>query len=65
MNFKYINIAFSVFIIIAIWTWLYFLLFTSQFDYIMPPSAQKKIFIGVLVVYSIFRGYRIYLKIKS
>lgn len=63
MNTKYINYFFSGFVIALCLVWIYFLLFSEEFVGNIP-NTQRKIFVGILLIYAAFRGYRLYLLIQ-
>lgn len=64
MNIKYINYIFSGFVIILCLVWSYFLLFSDEFVGNIP-NTQRKIFVGILLLYAAFRGFRLYTLIQQ
>ena len=64
MNTKYINYIFSVFAIILCLIWIYFLLFSREFMGNLS-GTHKKIFVGFLLLYAIYRVHRLYTLIQK
>jgi hypothetical protein len=63
MNTKYINYFLAIFVILVCFIWVYFLVFTDDFMGGLP-RMQRRIFIGLLSGYGIYRSYRLYLQIQ-
>lgn len=63
MNSNLINYFLSGFVIVICLIWIYFFLFTEQFDNM--PSMYRKVFLGILSFYALYRAYRLYLQIQK